>query len=303
MDEKRARDFAIAALVVLALILYTLLTTSTGWGATVQIGASLPESADTVHLKMYVGDALSFDSTRVGVQDLSTSITVASQTNTVFWYEGKYDSLDNAWAWAWPFIDVAGTAIIPVNLPETAHSVRRVYVGDDTTYSDSTFDSVMVVRDTLTVVGGITSLRYDIRYNEDDSASTLAFPPFVVKQAATANDTTVPVKFVLADIGANPLDSAKIYIKLQADTASVITSADSSAQLFPPVSLSASTDTDGEATINLYPNAIFTGSDTTWYTVELRATDRYYDRRLLRYKFRVPASDSTVLFHLLDTWR
>ena len=44
-------------------------------------------------------------------------------------------------------------------------------------------------------------------------------------------------------------------------------------------------------------------TDSTYYIAEIRATDRRFEDRLLRWKFRVPSADTTVMFHLLDRWR
>jgi hypothetical protein len=201
------------------------------------------------------------------------------------------------------FIDKADTAYIPTLLPETAHAVRRVFVGDDTTYIDTTLSSVIDLGYTLVIPEGISYLRYDIRYLATDSPVTMAFPPFVVPftgTAASATDTLTAVKFVLADISSDPITTARVTVSIRSEHDSILVSS-SGVQVFQPMSVSSTADVLGEATINLYPNTIFT--DSTYYIAEIRATDRRFEDRLLRWKFRVPSADTTVMFHLLDRWR
>jgi len=283
------------------LVVAWLLMVNCGWGATITVGGMLQEQADSLRIKAYVGDQLSFDSVRTSTYDATTTVTVNEDENTAVYIEGQWVAGDNPWVWAFLFIDKADTAYVPAVLPETAHSVRYIWVGDDTTYVDTTLDSVMDLSRAVVVPENMSYLRYDVRYQPTDSPATMAFTPFIVPPAAVATaDTVTPVRFIVADITAEPITTARITVTMRAEHDSMLVSL-AGVVVFPPMSISSAADAYGEATINLYPTGIFT--DSTYYIAEIRATNRRFEDRLMRWKFTVPRSDTTVLFHLLPRWR
>lgn len=93
---------------------------------------------------------------------------------------------------------------------------------------------------------------------------------------------------------------AKVYVELRSVNDSLLRVADTIAPANINLNLTATGDNSGLASINLWPNALFT-NDSSFYRVNI--TDQSGNRVLESYYFRVPVSDTTVNFANLTRWR
>lgn len=111
---------------------------------------------------------------------------------------------------------------------------------------------------------------------------------------------TTTVAFYLRKPDGTPNDSAKIVIELVRIHADSVLRINNTVIASSYEQMQIRGDANGRALIPLYPNVLFT-NDSTFYRATTR--NRYNDRILEVFKFRVPVSDTVNYIHLLPRWK